>query len=445
MAQVCFGAVIYVPADQPTIQAGLDVDAHGPYTICVNDAVQFTGSAVGGVPPYSWNWDFGDGSYSSEQSPLHLYEVAGIYSLVTLTVTDSEDIQSVDTTTVTVTHAPHSVVWVDDDYSEVTPGWGYDHFDAIEDAITLSGDTGTVHISSGSYAGDYLVERPIALLGESRSGTFISGRVLIYCPYVTVSGFGFRDSGLTIQIGHPASDVNISNNRIGGCRFGVILSGIGSGSIVTGNIIQNCGEAGLVIASVSANTVSNNVFISNETGVFSVDSSYDNLIYHNSFIGNSYRNAADDLQGSGNIWDSGYPAGGNYWSDYDEPSEGAYDLFSGENQDIPGSDGIADTSYYVFLYYPEVPGYSLDRYPLMEPLISIQCGDANYDGAVDIDDAVFLVSYIFAGGPEPTPYESGDADCSGEIDIDDVVWLIAYIFSGGNAPCDTDGDEAPDC
>jgi hypothetical protein len=73
------------------------------------------------------------------------------------------------------------------------------------------------------------------------------------------------------------------------------------------------------------------------------------------------------------------------------------------------------------------------------------CGDADASGGVDIDDAVYLVNYIFATGPEPLPYESGDADCSGGVDIDDIVWLIAYIFSGGNAPCDTDGDSEPDC
>jgi hypothetical protein len=73
------------------------------------------------------------------------------------------------------------------------------------------------------------------------------------------------------------------------------------------------------------------------------------------------------------------------------------------------------------------------------------CGDADYNGGVDIDDVVYLISYIFVAGPEPLPYESGDADCSGGVDIDDVVYLIAYIFSGGPAPCDTDGDGVPDC
>ncbi len=63
------------------------------------------------------------------------------------------------------------------------------------------------------------------------------------------------------------------------------------------------------------------------------------------------------------------------------------------------------------------------------------CGDADGSGEVDIDDVVYLISYIFSGGPAPNPIESGDADCSGSIDIDDVVYLIAYIFTGGPEPC----------
>jgi hypothetical protein len=62
-------------------------------------------------------------------------------------------------------------------------------------------------------------------------------------------------------------------------------------------------------------------------------------------------------------------------------------------------------------------------------------GDANGSGEVDIDDVVYLIAYIFSGGPEPVPYESGDANCSESVDIDDVVWLITYIFSSGPAPC----------
>ncbi len=63
------------------------------------------------------------------------------------------------------------------------------------------------------------------------------------------------------------------------------------------------------------------------------------------------------------------------------------------------------------------------------------CGDADGSGIVTISDAVYLISYIFGGGPAPDPLESGDADCSTVITISDAVYLISYIFGGGPAPC----------
>jgi len=73
------------------------------------------------------------------------------------------------------------------------------------------------------------------------------------------------------------------------------------------------------------------------------------------------------------------------------------------------------------------------------------CGDSDSSNDVDIDDVVYVITYIFGGGPAPSPIASADADCSGEIDIDDVVYLIAFIFQSGNPPCDPDNDGIPDC
>ncbi|HKC26893.1 MAG TPA: PKD domain-containing protein [Jatrophihabitans sp.] len=51
--------------------------------------VSFTGSASGGTGPYSYSWNFGDGSAtSSTQNPGHTYSSAGTYTAI-LTVTDS--------------------------------------------------------------------------------------------------------------------------------------------------------------------------------------------------------------------------------------------------------------------------------------------------------------------------------------------------------------------
>lgn len=58
--------------------------------------VNFTGSASGGIPPYSYSWNFGDGGISTSQNPSHTYTVASTYN-VTLIVTDSAMVDSADT------------------------------------------------------------------------------------------------------------------------------------------------------------------------------------------------------------------------------------------------------------------------------------------------------------------------------------------------------------
>jgi len=63
------------------------------------------------------------------------------------------------------------------------------------------------------------------------------------------------------------------------------------------------------------------------------------------------------------------------------------------------------------------------------------CGDADENEMVDIDDAVFIIQYVFASGPEPVPPESADVDCTGMVDIDDVVYIIQYVFASGPEPC----------
>ncbi|MCF8366393.1 MAG: PKD domain-containing protein [Bacteroidales bacterium] len=50
--------------------------------------VQFLDMSVGQMIT-SWNWDFGDGNYSSEQSPEHFFEAPGEY-LVCLSISDNE-------------------------------------------------------------------------------------------------------------------------------------------------------------------------------------------------------------------------------------------------------------------------------------------------------------------------------------------------------------------
>jgi PKD repeat protein len=65
-------------------------------------SVSFTGSATGGKAPYSYSWNFGDGSATSTaQNPSHTYN-SGCTCTATLTVTDSSATPKTATSSVTI-------------------------------------------------------------------------------------------------------------------------------------------------------------------------------------------------------------------------------------------------------------------------------------------------------------------------------------------------------
>jgi len=68
-------------------------DTHGPYYGYINEPITFNGSAQGGIPPYQWNWELDNNTYSTEKNPIHIYTNSGDHP-VTLTITDSEGYQS---------------------------------------------------------------------------------------------------------------------------------------------------------------------------------------------------------------------------------------------------------------------------------------------------------------------------------------------------------------
>jgi len=62
-------------------------------------------------------------------------------------------------------------------------------------------------------------------------------------------------------------------------------------------------------------------------------------------------------------------------------------------------------------------------------------GDANGDAVCNVADAVYIINYVFKGGPPPDPEGSGDADCDTTINVADAVYIINYVFKGGPEPC----------
>jgi outer membrane protein assembly factor BamB len=76
-------------------------DANGPYHGIIDNPVHFTGSVYGGQPGFSWYWDFGDDTTSTDRNPTHTYTALGEYT-VTLTVTDNTGDTATDDTSVSI-------------------------------------------------------------------------------------------------------------------------------------------------------------------------------------------------------------------------------------------------------------------------------------------------------------------------------------------------------
>lgn len=61
----------------------------------------------------------------------------------------------------------------------------------------------------------------------------------------------------------------------------------------------------------------------------------------------------------------------------------------------------------------------------------------NVDGSPQIlvSDLIFMVNYIFKGGPSPVPEESGDVNCDSDLNVADLTYLVNYLFKDGPIPC----------
>jgi len=133
-------------------------------------------------------------------------------------------------------------------------------------------------------------------------------------------------------------------------------------NIIAWNTITNNNEIGINLDGWYNNIFGNTIANHSSYGIYLDDNSWnDNVIYHNNFINNTQNAYTKD----DNIWNLGYPFGGNYWDSHPDFT----DNFSGPDQNESGSDGICDSPY-------DIPKDNQDIYPLINesegniPLIS---------------------------------------------------------------------------
>ncbi len=93
-------------------------------------------------------------------------------------------------------------------------------------------------------------------------------------------------------------------------------------------------------------------------------------------------------------------------------------IFAGGQSSAIGSGTSTNFKLYAGFIYPTI----------------VKCGDANADGALSVSDVVYIINYLFKGGPPPMPWEAGESNCDGNVSVSDVVNLINYLFKGGSPP-----------
>ncbi len=247
-------------------------------------------------------------------------------------------------------------VYVDGD---ADPSW-YDamHVKTIQEGVDNANIGNTVYVFNGTYYENVVVDKTVNLIGEDKNSTIIDGGtsgdvVLINVDYVNISGFKIQNTGTYHNGGvHIESDYNhVYNNEITANCTDCIWLKYASYNTVSNNEIYDSWRGILIQYSTFNLIINNTISLMEDEGIlieYNPSHSYGNLFYHNSF----YDNSISAWDYGDNTWDYGNVAGGNYWSDYDEPSEGAWDN---------NTDGIVDDPYFI-------PGESnQDNYPSMYP------------------------------------------------------------------------------
>ena len=61
-------------------------------------------------------------------------------------------------------------------------------------------------------------------------------------------------------------------------------------------------------------------------------------------------------------------------------------------------------------------------------------GDSDGSGSLNLADAIFTASWIYAGGTAPACQDACDANDDGALDISDPIYTLLHLFTGSAAP-----------
>ena len=86
----------------------------------------------------------------------------------------------------------------------------------------------------------------------------------------------------------------------------------------------------------------------------------------------------------------------------------------------------------------EIEILSDEGVPPVEPLF--RRGDADGDGATNITDGIFVLNFLFLGGPTPGCLESANPNDDEVINVTDGIFILNFLFLSGPVPVDPKPD-----
>jgi parallel beta-helix repeat protein len=150
-------------------------------------------------------------------------------------------------------------------------GNGLNNYSFIQDAINDAQSNDTIYVFNGTYYEAVLIDKPLRLIGENKTTTFLEGNgtrdiITILADYVTLSDFGIQNGHFNILINH-SSYVNITENDIGSGLHGIsVQNACRCITIYKNSFLENV--YGLRIFSSTDVTISSNNFYSFKINAF---------------------------------------------------------------------------------------------------------------------------------------------------------------------------------
>ena len=172
------------------------------------------------------------------------------------------------------------------------------------------------------------------------------GIILIQTQNITLENINASNNVYGIYL-QESTNFTIFSTQAVNNTYGIYLQNSANGTLSGNMAISNTYSVSLK-SSTNCTITGTNVE-ENEYGIY-VSETSGNLIYHNNFVRNNQHAAIDGT--FVNIWDNGYPSGGNYWSNHTGPDE-----CKGIYQNETGSDGIVDADM-------TIDQNNIDYYPL---------------------------------------------------------------------------------